>query len=213
MIAGTSYWLIEKRYESSIIPGILDGMWWAFVSMTTVGYGDISPTTKKGRLAAILWILFGIAACSLFVAVVSSVLTATCLSQEANIRDSEIAVISGSQEHSLAIRKSARPIPLSSVEEIVYALEEGISSGALLDSYVAGFYQSHFKKFRLNGLQEDFFSYGFVVMPSVLKYEKCFKNYLASRQNELFSIVSKNIIPLKVSSLSLFCNHLCCKFK
>ena len=102
---------------------------------------------------------------------------------------------------------------LSSVEEIVYALEEGISSGALLDSYVAGFYQSHFKKFRLNGLQEDFFSYGFVVMPSVLKYEKCFKNYLASRQNELFSIVSKNIIPLKVSSLSLFCNHLCCKLK
>ena len=60
--------------------------------VSTLRYGDISPTTKKGRLAAILWILFGIAACSLFVAVVSSVLTAACLSQEANIRDSEVTL-------------------------------------------------------------------------------------------------------------------------
>ena len=88
---------------------------------------------------------------------------------------------------------------LSSVEEIAKSLDEGTSSGALLDSYVAGFYQERFKNFRLNGLQDDFFNYGFVLMPSVLKYDQCFTNYLASRQDELFSIVSENIIPLKVS--------------
>ena len=53
-------------------------------------YGDISPTSKKGRMVAILWILFGLVACSLFVAVVSSVLTMTCLSQKSTIRDSEV---------------------------------------------------------------------------------------------------------------------------
>ena len=96
---------------------------------------------------------------------------------------------------------------LSSVEDIAKSLEKGTSSGALLDSYVAGFYQDRFKNFRLNGLQDDFFNYGFVLMPSVLKYDQCFTNYLSSRQDELFSIVSKNIIPLKVSIFALFYYH------
>ena len=60
----------------------------------TFRYGDISPTTRKGRIAAILWIIFGIAACSLFVAVVSSVLTAACLLQEATIRGNEVILVS-----------------------------------------------------------------------------------------------------------------------
>ena len=88
----------------------------------------------------------------------------------------------------------------SKIEDIARSLEKGTSAGALLDSYVAGFYQQRFKKFRLNILQEDLFNYGVVLMPSVMKYEQCFKNYLASRQDFFFSVVSQQMIPLKVSS-------------
>ncbi len=37
-----------------------DALWWSIVTTTTVGYGDISPTTAAGRVIAIILMLFGI---------------------------------------------------------------------------------------------------------------------------------------------------------
>jgi len=36
------------------------GIWWSIVTLTTVGYGDISPSTPGGRILAILIMFFGI---------------------------------------------------------------------------------------------------------------------------------------------------------
>jgi len=38
-----------------------DAMWWALVTFTTVGYGDLYPVTTAGRLAAVLLMIGGIA--------------------------------------------------------------------------------------------------------------------------------------------------------
>lgn len=37
-----------------------DGIWWAFVTTTTVGYGDISPSTQYGRIIAMVLMIVGI---------------------------------------------------------------------------------------------------------------------------------------------------------
>ncbi len=39
---------------------LFDGIWWALVTATTVGYGDISPSTTIGRIIAMLLMLVGI---------------------------------------------------------------------------------------------------------------------------------------------------------
>lgn len=46
----------------------VDGFWWAWVTMTTVGYGDLVPTTLEGRIVGMLLILVGIAIFSLLTA-------------------------------------------------------------------------------------------------------------------------------------------------
>lgn len=42
------------------VPGLLDGIWWAVVTLTTVGYGDIFPTTGLGRVLGVALMLFGV---------------------------------------------------------------------------------------------------------------------------------------------------------
>ncbi|MGN1155565.1 MAG: potassium channel family protein [Agathobacter sp.] len=39
---------------------LTDGIWWAFVTATTVGYGDISPSTSCGRIVACILMICGI---------------------------------------------------------------------------------------------------------------------------------------------------------
>ncbi len=39
---------------------LVNGFWWSIVTLTTVGYGDISPATIGGRVIAVILMLFGI---------------------------------------------------------------------------------------------------------------------------------------------------------
>ncbi|MDR1264102.1 MAG: ion transporter [Propionibacteriaceae bacterium] len=51
----------ERGQPGASITGFGDGLWWAIVTITTVGYGDTSPATVTGRLVAICLMIGGIA--------------------------------------------------------------------------------------------------------------------------------------------------------
>ena len=63
VLAGSAMWAIERHtraetHGESAIATLRDGLYWAVVTMTTVGYGDKTPKTTPGRLVATLW-MFG----------------------------------------------------------------------------------------------------------------------------------------------------------
>jgi voltage-gated potassium channel len=77
--AGTLFvgaWLVllfEENAKGSNIHSYPDALWWAIVTVTTVGYGDRYPTTEGGRAVAVVLMLVGIGLIGVLTATVASV--------------------------------------------------------------------------------------------------------------------------------------------
>jgi voltage-gated potassium channel len=60
-----------------------EGMWWALQTVTTVGYGDSTPTNVEGRIVAAFVMLEGIA----FLSVVTAAITSTFVARATRERE------------------------------------------------------------------------------------------------------------------------------
>jgi len=65
---GVVYWLIEPR-----TPTLADGLWLAFTTAGTVGYGDVVPTTPAAKLFSVVVVLIGFAVLSLVTASIAAI--------------------------------------------------------------------------------------------------------------------------------------------
>jgi voltage-gated potassium channel len=59
-LAGIEITMAERGKPGATINSIGDGFWWAITTLTTVGYGDIYPTTTHGRFIAVGLMVSGI---------------------------------------------------------------------------------------------------------------------------------------------------------
>jgi len=67
-LGGLGFWLIDPRIQS-----FGDGLWLAFTTAATVGYGDVIPHTTASRLFSVLVVLLGLAVLSLVTASLSAI--------------------------------------------------------------------------------------------------------------------------------------------
>lgn len=72
LIGALGYALAETRYGSKWAH-FGRGLWWALVTLTTVGYGDVVPQTVMGRVVGVMMMLGGVLCLSLLTATVASI--------------------------------------------------------------------------------------------------------------------------------------------
>ncbi|MCD6654783.1 MAG: NAD-binding protein [Sulfurovum sp.] len=71
MTAGVALYVIEEQINPHI-DSLFDAIYWALVTISTVGYGDISPVTDAGRTISMVIIISGIAMISFATSVIVS---------------------------------------------------------------------------------------------------------------------------------------------
>ena len=111
---------------AAIEPGfknIEDGIWWAWVTVTTVGYGDVVPATSGGRLLAGLVMLLGMGLFSLITANFSAFFVAReeikLVQKEEQVLEKEVQVLVSEQKILGHLQK---------IEERLHALEKEITN-------------------------------------------------------------------------------------
>lgn len=83
LLGATSIFIADRFYATRGVAGILDAIYWAVVTIATVGYGDVVPSSPLAKVLALVIILSGPALLSLLTASIASMLV------EKKIREGE----------------------------------------------------------------------------------------------------------------------------
>lgn len=104
LFGGVGFWLIDPRIES-----LSDGLWLAFTTAATVGYGDLIPHTPLSRIFSVFVVLLGLAVLSLVTASLSAIFV------EQEVHEEEVAI-----KHDMALE-------MQQLRQEVRALREQLS--------------------------------------------------------------------------------------
>lgn len=72
IFASSGAWLVEHQAQPEAFGSIPAAMWWAVATLTTVGYGDVTPVTVAGKLFGAMITVIGIGMAALPAGIIAS---------------------------------------------------------------------------------------------------------------------------------------------
>ena len=81
-LAACGIYYFEKTKQPDDFGSIPDAMWWAIVTLTTIGYGDVYPVTAGGKVFTALVALVGVGLIAIPSGLLASVLTQARVEEE-----------------------------------------------------------------------------------------------------------------------------------
>jgi voltage-gated potassium channel len=111
--------------DSEEFPDLGTGLWWALQTVTTVGYGDVTPENTAGRLVGALFLLEAIS----FVTIVTAVITSSFVerARQERIADIDTAEAAGAEQLMAQLSEIT-----SRLDRIQQTLDSAGSAGATL---------------------------------------------------------------------------------
>jgi len=126
LVAGIIVWSFERRKNSEMFgggtaEGIGHGIWWAMVTMTTVGYGDKAPKTMGGQIVALMWMIFSIIFIASFTANITTSLTLSELRGKIrgfnDLYNARVGSVSRSEAFDFLSKQGIAVIPFEGIQE------------------------------------------------------------------------------------------------
>ncbi|BFP40064.1 transporter substrate-binding domain-containing protein [Flavobacteriaceae bacterium GF1] len=195
---GTILWFVERKANKYQfrpgVKGLFDGLWWAAVTMTTVGYGDKAPKTHLGKTIAIVWMFTAIIIISGFTATIASTLTVNTLEADINGLEDlqnipDIGVVGASdaelflQKHGLQPAEVYRT-PLQALRALSRRKIEVLVSDRTTTEYLI----------QTNDMQDNIRSLPFT-------FQKQYRSFIMAKNQPYFNEVNKQLIT-QIQSVS-----------
>ena len=125
LIASTGIYIFEKDAQPDKFSSIPEAMWWAIATLTTIGYGDVTPVTGMGKFFGAIIAIIGIGVVALPSGILASGFTDQLKRRQAQYENElskalQDGVISSSERNKLT--KIARDMNLS--EEQIKTMEK-----------------------------------------------------------------------------------------
>ncbi len=137
-IAGIMLYVFEGDGDNPNILNLFDAFYWALVTISTVGYGDISPVTPEGRVVSMLIIMTGVG----LIAFMTSIIVSSFSERLIELREDRVVQEVGKKSHIIVIcgfgimgRKVAQGLLAEGRELIVLERDEEIAQKAHSSGY------------------------------------------------------------------------------
>lgn len=148
IIAAHIMWFLEHRqnddFASSYVEGIWESIWWAAVTVTTVGYGDKTPRGVVGRIFGLLWMFIGLFLIANFTAGVTTVITLEELRGSINsvedLSGKSVVTLGGSTADDFLREERITARRVDTIEEAYALLLDGTSQALVYDSPALQFF-------------------------------------------------------------------------
>jgi voltage-gated potassium channel len=59
-VTGVGFYYFKNKAQPELIQSVFDGLWWAIITLTTVGYGDVYPITLGGKVFTFIILMIGL---------------------------------------------------------------------------------------------------------------------------------------------------------
>lgn len=148
LVAAHLIWFVERRrnpeFPQDYLHGIWEALWWAAVTVTTVGYGDKTPKGVAGRAFGLVWMFLGLFLVANFTAGITTVLAVQQLQHSvtgiADLEDGRVATVRGTTADEYLTLRNIRPVRVDLIEDAYDLLERGTVAAVVYDAPVLLYY-------------------------------------------------------------------------
>jgi len=145
ILTGMFVWAWERRHGNDHFTqegahGIFDGIWWATVTLFTIGYGDKVPHKVVSRLVSMAWMFVGVLMVAIVTATVTSSLTVerleSTISSVSDLAGKRVITYPGTTSWDYLRKNGIDPTPIESIDGAYEQVRSGEADAFVFDASI-----------------------------------------------------------------------------